>query len=81
MSVVLHLSGYDKNTDMLVVEYPVPSARADYVKGVAAVAKSDPDVLGAYPLDEAQVEQIAGQINTPVNPKLYHYFLEAHEDC
>ena len=79
MTIALQVSGYDKNTDLLAIEIPVSSARADYVKGIAAVAANDPEVLGAYPLDETQVTHIAGHINTPLNPKLYNYFLEAYE--
>ncbi len=81
MSITLQLSGYDKNTDLLVVEYRVPDPKADYVKHIAAVDASDPNVLGAYRLSETQVQKIAGEINTPLNPRLYNYFLEGYEDA
>lgn len=80
MSITLQLAGYDRNSELLKVEYAVPERSASYVKQIAAVDPSDPDVLGAYPLTERQVTEIAGEINTPVNPKLYDYFLEAFED-
>jgi hypothetical protein len=80
MSITLQLSGYDKNTNLLAVEYPVPPREADYVKRVAAVDPADTQVLGAYPLSETQVVSIAGAIDTPVNPKQYRYFLEGYEN-
>ena len=80
MSITLQLAGYDKNTELLQVELAVPERSSDYVKLVAAVDPSDSNVLGVYRLTESQVVQIAGEINTPVNPKLYDYFLEAFED-
>jgi hypothetical protein len=80
MSLVIQLSGYDKRTELIAAEHPVPANRADRVKQIAAVTKTDPDVLGAYPLDEAQAAQIAGEINQPINPKLYDWFLQGYEE-
>jgi hypothetical protein len=49
--------------------HPVPANKVDRVKQIAAVAMTDPDVLGAYPLNEAQAAQIAGEINQPIQSK------------
>jgi hypothetical protein len=62
------------------VEYPVPDSKAVQVKHIAAVDPGDPSVMGAYPLNETQVIEIAGAIRTPLNPTLYDYFLEAFAD-
>jgi hypothetical protein len=54
---------------------PCRLARLDFVKQVAGVSVEDPDVTGAYPLTESQVEQLAGIAGTPLNPRMYDYFL------
>jgi hypothetical protein len=81
MSLVIQLSGYDKKSELIAAEHPVPASRLDEVKAIAGVPKSDPTVMGAYPLDEAQAVQIAGRINTPINPKLYDWFIQGYEDA
>jgi hypothetical protein len=78
MTVKLKLTGYDKNTDSMQVEYDLPLRDADFAKQVAGVSVEDPDVVGSYPLTEQQVIQIAGVAGTPLNPRLYNYFLEAY---
>jgi hypothetical protein len=78
MSVTLQLTGYDKNTDIVQVEYELPLRAAEFVKQVAGVAAGDPEVVGSYPLTEQQVTEIAGVAGTPLNPRLYNYFLEAY---
>jgi hypothetical protein len=79
MSVTLQLTGYDKNSDVLRVEHALPKRVATAVKRIAGVAAEDPDVLGSYPLTERQVIDIAGAAGTPLNPRLYNYFLEGYE--
>ncbi len=78
MSMTLQLTGYDKNTERVRVEYSLPDSEAGLVKQIAGVSAEDPDVVGAYPLTEKQVIQIAGVARTPLNPRLYHYVLEAN---
>ncbi len=78
MRVRLQLTGYDKNTESVQVEYDLPDREASFVKQVAGVSSEDPDVLGSYPLTEQQVIQIAGVAGQPLNPRLYNYFLEAY---
>ncbi len=77
MSVTLQLTGYDKNTEGVAVEYELPNQQANFVKRVAGVLAEDPDILGSYPLTEQQVIEIAGLAGKPLNPSLYDYFLEA----
>jgi len=78
MTVTLQLTGYDKTTDTVQVEYVLPPGEADQVKKLAGVSAEDPDVAGAYPLTEDQVVEIAGIAETSLNPRQYHYFLEAY---
>jgi hypothetical protein len=80
MSIVLQLAGYDKNTDLISVYYQVPPSVVDYVKQIAAVDANDPDVLGSYPVNDVMASKIAAEIKTPINPKLYNYFIEAYEN-
>ncbi len=77
MTIKLQLTGYDKNDDRLRVEFPIPDHVIDAAKRIAQVGAEDPDVLGAYPLTEKQVIDIAGVAGTPLNPRLYDYVLEA----
>jgi hypothetical protein len=72
------LTGYDKNTETVQVEYALPHGEADFVNEVAGVSAEDPDVTGAYPLTESQVEQLAGIAGEPFNPRMYDCFLEAY---
>jgi hypothetical protein len=78
MSGVLQLTGYDKNTETVQFEVDLPLREAGVVKQIAGVPAEDPDVLGCYPLTEQQVIKIAGLANSPLNPRLYNYFLEAY---
>lgn len=78
MSVVLQLTGYDKNTKAVGLEITLPAREAGFVKQVAGVSPEDPDVMGSYPLTEEQVIKIAGVAGSPLNPRLYDYFLDAY---
>jgi hypothetical protein len=47
-----------------------------FVKRVAHVPSSDPDALGAYPLDGRQARDIAGAIGVQIDAHRYDFFLE-----
>jgi hypothetical protein len=68
MTVTLQLTGCDKATDRVQVEYVLPLRENGLVKQLAGVPEEDPDVAGAYPLTEDQVVEIAGIAGSPVNP-------------
>nr|WP_294552572.1 hypothetical protein [uncultured Rhodopila sp.] len=77
MTVKLQLTGYDKATDRVQVDYVLPLRENDLVKQLAGVQNDDPEVARAYPLTEDQAVEIACIAGTSVNPGQYHYFLEA----
>ena len=58
MNADIILSGYDRDTEFLVTLDIVPAHWLAAVSRIAAAPASDPDLLGVYPLTDAQAERI-----------------------
>jgi hypothetical protein len=78
MDVEVSIVGYDRQTERLAVEHPVPPAAVTAAMLIANVPPTDPDLIGAYPLTEEQARQIAEVANISIEPAQFDYFLEAH---
>jgi len=69
--------GFDRHTERVAVEHPVPPAALTAAMLIANVPPTDPDLVGAYPLDADQARQIAELINITIEPDRFDWFLEA----
>lgn len=72
--------GFDKASESLVVDLPVPAAALERVKRIAEVPAADPDLMGAYPLTAEKVKLAAEAAHVIIDPGRYDYFLEVYED-
>jgi hypothetical protein len=82
MSGSVKLTGYDKRTEFMAVEFDVPSEAVKYAREIANVPETDPGILGAYPLSFDQAVLIARAALDRDVPDLsvYDFFLEAIEE-
>jgi hypothetical protein len=80
MTTIHRMTGYDKKTDRLAIEYDIPAERLAIARLAAKVPVEDEGALGSYPLDDGATRVIAGLIgkSVPVDP--YRWFLEPFED-
>ena len=79
MSGITHrLVGYDRATERVVDEYPVPDDKLPTAKLLAHVPADDPDAVMCYPLKPAQARDLAGFINAVayIDPDHRDYFFE-----
>jgi hypothetical protein len=78
MSGITHrLVGYDRATERVVDEYPVPDDKLDAAKTLAHVPTDDPEAALCYPLRPAEAKDLAGFIGASnVKPERCDYFLE-----
>jgi hypothetical protein len=79
MTIEGKIIGFDRQSDMAGVELDLPSELLDRVRIIANVPASDPDLIGSYQLDNAQIRQIAETTHLAFDPKRFSYFLEGHE--
>ena len=77
MNADIILSGYDRDTEFLVTLDIVPAHWLAAVSRIAAVPASDPDLLGVYPLTDAQAERIGVLAGADLDLEHYEYCLEA----
>ncbi len=59
LRVVHRLTGYDRDTELLAVEYDIPDKAFPRFKKITRVTPSDPEAIGSYPLDRDQVKEIS----------------------
>ena len=79
-SAVHRLTGYDRETELLSVEYDIPVRTISMVKRIAGVGPDDPEAIGSYPLDRNQVQEISQLIGSQVDIDRFDYFVEAFSD-
>lgn len=77
--LVHQLVGFDRETDLCVVEHDIEKSLMPYVKEIAHVACGDPDAIGSYPLDQDQASAIAKLIGQTTRRDL-NYGLEPHTE-
>jgi hypothetical protein len=70
------LTGYDRKTQLLAVEYDVEPSRFKKIKKIAGVAADDPDAIGSYPLGRDQLRAISGLTGIVFDNDHYEFFLE-----
>ena len=57
--VVVVITGFDRVSDKLAIEVPLPAWAVSATRAIAGVPVDDPDLVGAYPLTEDQVCEFA----------------------
>jgi hypothetical protein len=74
--VVYDLVGYDRSTERMAEQHPIPASLVQAVKQIAGIGDRSDDQLGAWELTGGQVKDIAQILQA--NPDLlrYEFFLE-----
>jgi hypothetical protein len=78
MHVEVSIVGFDRNTERVAVDHPVPPAVVPAARQIANVPLDDPDLVVAYPLDAKQARQIAELANITIEPDRFDWFLESY---
>jgi hypothetical protein len=78
MHVEVSIVGFDRHTERVAVDHPVPPAAVTAAMLIANVPPTDPDLIGAYPLDAEQARQIAELAHISIEPASLDWFLEAY---
>ena len=76
-----YLVGYDKQTERVAFEYPIPKEHLYRVKEIARVdTQEDPDAIGCYELSWDQTRAIIELIGCRLKTPYMDYFLEAYSE-
>ena len=75
-TTVHHITGYDRATEQLVVEYSVNPSDLHAVMKIAKVASTDPEAYGSYPLDPSQLHALTNLMHQTFDTERYDFFLE-----
>ena len=76
MNADLTLTAYDKQTEYLSKVFVLLPDLLSYARDIASVPRTDPDILGVYPLTEQQAEAIAKKAGLPLETGEYDDCLE-----
>lgn len=80
MNIDIRIVGFDRQSELLGTEFPIPAECDANVRAIARIPETDPYVLGSYALDTQQVNAIADLAHITIDPTRYTYFLEAYQD-
>ncbi len=70
------VAGYDRETEVLAVEYDLDPATFKKVKKVVVADADDPDLVGSYPLNNSQLRAITDITGVKFDNDRYEFFLE-----
>ena len=73
--MIYRIVTYDKATDRMAGNLPIPWPQVGKIRKIAGVQPRD-DGLGEYPLDTKQVRQIAEILQFRPEPERFYYCLE-----
>lgn len=76
----LHITGYDTQSGLLVLETTLPTGVEALVREIAHIPPHDGDLLGAYPLDGSQIAALAPHLPPEMASAPVNFFLEAYVD-
>lgn len=74
--IVYDLVGYDRTTERMVEQHPVPQALVRVVKHIADIGDRSDSELGAWELTEIQVKKIAEVLQANLDLGRCEFFLE-----
>ena len=76
--MIYRIVTYDKATDRMKGNMPVPSNFLEEIKRIAGFGPND-DGLGEYPLNEAQTRQVARILDFNPEPDRFYYYVGPYE--
>jgi hypothetical protein len=76
--MIYRIVTYDRATDRMKGNMPVPSNFLKEIKRIAGFGPND-DGLGEYPLNEAQTRQVARILDFNPEPDRFYYYVEPYE--
>jgi hypothetical protein len=77
MAVRYKLVGFDRETEMIVVEYEVPQAKTRRAKTIAGIA-DHPEIFADWPLSRDQAAALADLIGAAIDPARYDWQFEPY---
>jgi len=80
MTVAYHLRGYDKTTELVGIEFDIPSTMLPFVKDLLQQAAADPDLVEPHELVSDQVARLAQKLGIDIDPDAFDFYIEADED-
>jgi hypothetical protein len=78
--IVHQLTGYDRETELLAVEYDIPNHHLARIKRIAEVSAEDPEAVGSYPLRRDQASDIAKLLGIDIDADRFDFFLEPYAE-
>lgn len=76
MNLAHRITGYDRRTECLAVQRPVPRDRLPSIRALIGVPAADEHAIGCYPLDPSMALAVSRHLGTALWPDLYDLFLE-----
>jgi hypothetical protein len=76
--MIYRIVTYDKATDRMRGNRPIPPNALEEVKRIAGFGPHD-DGLGEYPLDRGQTQQVARILDFNPEPDHFYYYIEPYE--
>ena len=70
------LAGYDRETEVLVVEYELEPAAFKRLKKLVVAQADDPNLFGCYALNNGQLREISHITGLTLDNDRYEFFLE-----
>ena len=70
------LTGYDRKSELLAVEYEIDPVIFEKIKKIANVNPNDRDAIGSYPLSLPQLRAIGSLLGREFDNDSYAFFLE-----
>jgi len=78
MDTVYRLVGYDRTSEFLEERHDIPQSKAVAAKRAAGIALANDELMGDWPLSDAQARAIAALINSSIDLDDREYFLEPY---
>jgi hypothetical protein len=79
MSVAHRITGYDRATEALVEQHPVPRRLLPSAKTAALISADDPDAIWSYKLSTDAANRLAAAMRVALDTARNDYFLESFE--
>lgn len=77
MNAIHRITGYEKRTERLEMEYDVPPGQLPELRQLANVPSSDVDAIGSYRLPPEAISKAAAELKQTLNTDAYDWYLEA----
>jgi hypothetical protein len=79
VTVVYHLCGYDKMTELLAEEHPVAARLLPMVRTLIKPVAGDRHLVLCYELSNAAVLTLSQALGLSIDPAVYHYYFEGSD--